>query len=74
MPAKRRPNSTPTVMLSVRIAKKTHAELAIQAGALDVPVATYVRELLESYAPGIDMKALAGRLAATPVAPLDKTA
>lgn len=71
----RRPNGTPAHTVSVRLAEASYKQLSLEALARGTTVHAYVRELLETYAPGITpVKDLAKRLAASPVSTLDKSA
>ena len=71
----RRPNGTPTRTVSVSLLEASYKQLSLEALARGTTVHAYVRELLETYAPGITpIQDLAKKLAATPISPLDKTA
>ena len=67
----RRPNGTPYRNVTVRLAEATFQQLSGEALAHDLPVSSYLRDLLEAYAPGtersVDFQELAKKLAATPI-------
>jgi hypothetical protein len=55
--------------LCIRLPRPVRDQLALEAMALGLPLGTYLRKMLEGYAPGVQIKDLAKKLAATSSAP-----
>jgi hypothetical protein len=59
-----------TQVVTLRLALATAKQLEVEASLQDKPLSTYLRELLEAYAPGtptLDVKSLAERLSRTKI-------